>query len=156
MEAGSEAVVFEVARTIDGYEVAEAYRSKELGKTYAIPVLHEGHLYGFKGQFLTCIEAATGKRVWRSRPPGGRGLILVDGHLVIYGAAGTIIVAEATPEGYAEKAKLEALASSGYTWPSFADGKVFVVAKDADRPPPYRPNSPVRKVRIGKPVSISC
>jgi enterochelin esterase-like enzyme/outer membrane protein assembly factor BamB len=121
-----QAVVLEVERAISRYEVSEAYRSTELGRSYAMPVFHDGHLYGFKGQFLTCVDAATGERVWKSRPPGGRGLILVDGHLVIFGSEGRVVVAEATPEGYVEKARTDALDGSGYTWPAFADGKVFI------------------------------
>jgi enterochelin esterase-like enzyme/outer membrane protein assembly factor BamB len=124
--ASGAAVVLQVGATDDGFEVEELYRSKELGNTYAVPVYHDGHLYGFKGQFLTCVNAETGERVWKSRPPGGRGLILVDWHLVVFGAEGNVVVAEATPEGYREKTRLQALDGSGYTWPSFADGQIFV------------------------------
>ncbi len=124
--AGGDAVVLEVGKSADGYEVKELYRSKELGNTYAAPVFHGGHLYGFRRQFLTCINAETGERLWKSRPPGGRGLILVDGHLVVFGAGGNVVLVEATPDGYREKARLQALDGSGYTWPSFADGKIFV------------------------------
>jgi enterochelin esterase-like enzyme len=106
--------------------VAELYRSNALGGNYAPPVHHEGHLYGFRGQILTCVNAETGERVWRSREPGGDGLILVDGSLVIFGAKGNVVVAAATPEGYVEKARLQALEGSSLTWPSFADGRIFV------------------------------
>jgi len=121
-----EAAVFEASRAVEGYEAREVYRSKELGGTYAPPVYHDGHLYGFKRQFLTCINAKTGERLWKSRPPGGRGLILVDDHLVVFGAEGNVVVVEATPEGYREKSRLQALNASGYTWPSFADGRIYV------------------------------
>jgi len=124
--ASGAAVVLQVGATDEGFEVKELYRSEELGNTYAVPVYHDGHLYGFKGQFLTCVNAETGERVWKSRPPGGRGLILVDWHLVVFGAEGNVVVAEATPEGYREKTRLQALDGSGYTWPSFADGQIFV------------------------------
>jgi len=120
------AVRFKVSKSDGGYEIEEVYRSKDLGGTYALPVSFEGHLYGFKGQFLTCVKADTGKMVWKSRPPGGRGLILIDGHLVVYAAKGNIVVVKATPDGYMETARLQALEGSGYTWPSFAGDTVFV------------------------------
>ncbi|MFQ5669099.1 MAG: PQQ-binding-like beta-propeller repeat protein [Acidobacteriota bacterium] len=123
---GGEATVFKVARSAAGYQVSEMYRSPELGKTYALPVYHQGYLYGFKGQILACVDARSGARVWRSRPPGGRGLILVDGHLVIFAARGQVVLAKASPEGYLEEARVQALGASAHTWPSFADGKVFV------------------------------
>jgi hypothetical protein len=49
-----------------------------------------------------------------------------DWHLVVFGAEGNVVVAEGTPEGYREKTRLQALDGSGYTWPSFADGQIFV------------------------------
>lgn len=120
------ATVFEVSHGEAGWAVAELYRTETLGQNYTPPVYHDGHLYGFRGQVLTCIKAADGERVWRSRPPGGDGLILVDGHLVIFGAKGNVVVAAATPEGYRERARVQALDGSALTWPAFADGRVIV------------------------------
>ena len=45
---------------------------------------------------------------------------------MIFGAKGSVVVARATPEGYQERASLQALEGSGLTWPSFSDGKIFV------------------------------
>ena len=53
-------------------------------------------------------------------------MILVDGHLVILANEGFVVVVQATPEGYREKARVQVLERDGLTWPSFADGKVFV------------------------------
>lgn len=118
--------VFGARRDGDTWKVSELYRTPELGGTYALPVYHDGHLYGFRRQFLTAVDAATGEAKWKSRPPGGRGLILVDDHLVVYGAEGHVAIVEATPVAYREVAKLQLLEGSGYTWPSFADGLVYV------------------------------
>jgi enterochelin esterase-like enzyme/outer membrane protein assembly factor BamB len=120
------AAVFEAGQNEEGVQITEVYRSRELGGSYALPVLHEGHLYGFRGEFLTCINAATGERIWKSRPPGGGGLILVDDHLVIYGSQGHVVVAEASSSGYVEKARTKALEGSALTWPSFSEGKIYV------------------------------
>ncbi|MEM7350552.1 MAG: PQQ-binding-like beta-propeller repeat protein [Acidobacteriota bacterium] len=106
--------------------VQEVWRSNALRGNYAIPAPYEGHLYGFSGRFLTCIDAATGEAVWKSRPPGGGNLVLVDGHLVIQAPSGEVVVAEATAEGYVEKARVQALERGSYTRPSFAGGRVFL------------------------------
>jgi len=119
-------VAFKVSVGDGGMSVEELYRTRELGRSYAAPVYHDGHLYGFKGDFLTCVKASSGERVWRSRPPGGKGLILVDESLVIWGAEGNVVIAEATPEGYKERARFQALDGSSLTWPSFAYGRVYV------------------------------
>lgn len=104
----------------------ELYRTKALGNSYALPVYREGHLYGFRGQILSCVDAETGERVWRSRPPGGRGLILVEDKLVVFGAGGNVVIADASPEGYRERARIEALDASAYTWPAYAGGRILV------------------------------
>jgi enterochelin esterase-like enzyme/outer membrane protein assembly factor BamB len=123
---GRAAVRFKVSKDDSGYSIQELYRSEDLGGTYALPVEHKGYIYGFKRQFLTCIDAGTGELVWKSRPPGGRGLILVDGHLIVYAAQGNVVVVKATPEGYMETARVQAMEGSGYTWPSFAGNQIFV------------------------------
>ncbi len=64
--------------------------------------------------------------MWRSRSAGGRGLILVDGHLVILTKHGDVVLVEATPEGYREKARLRVLESDDVTPASFAAGRIFV------------------------------
>lgn len=119
-------VAFEVRPEGEGFRVSEAFRCRDLGNTYAPPVRCGDHLYGLRGEFLTCVDARSGERVWKSRPPGGRGLILVGDRLVIYGAEGRVVVARATPEGYREEANLQALESSALTWPSFADGRIYL------------------------------
>lgn len=118
--------MFEVSEADGAFEVREAFRSRELGRSYATPVAHDGYLYGFKSDFLTCIDGSTGKRVWKSRPPGGRGLILVDDRLIVFGAEGVVAVVKASPEDYIEEARTTALSHTGYTWPSFLDGQVLV------------------------------
>ena len=87
---------------------------------------YEGYLYGYSGNFLTCVDAATGEMVWKSRPPGVGNLVLIDGHLVILARTGDIVVAEATPEAYREVSRVQALDRGYFTRPSFAGGRVYV------------------------------
>ncbi len=122
----SGAVAFEVRESGSGYVATEIWRSSELKASFATPVFHEGFVYGFSGEFLTCVSARDGSRVWRSRPPGGRGLILLDGRLVIFGAGGALVVAEASPDGYEELSRAKIFGRSSSTYPSFANGTIFV------------------------------
>ena len=121
--------VFEAKKKKDsttGWKLREAWTSTHLKGSLATPVLLEGQLYGFDGDFLTCVDASTGERVWKSRPPGGRGVILVDGHLVILGNDGNVVAVEASPEGYIEKARVKVFEAGTYTYPSYDDGLFFV------------------------------
>ncbi|MEM6704494.1 MAG: PQQ-binding-like beta-propeller repeat protein [Acidobacteriota bacterium] len=125
---GRESALFQVRKEAEGFSVEEAWRARVLRSqgNFASPVPHEGHLYGFSGSFLSCVDAATGEEVWRSRPPGRGGLVLVDGHLFVLARSGDVVVAEATPEGYVEKARVNALDRGYFTRPSFAGGFVYV------------------------------
>lgn len=91
-------------------------------------VSHGDHLYGFGGEFLVCLDAATGKTVWKEKTYPGS-LIAVDGHLVaISQAAGILRVIEATPAGYREKGRLEVFTPGAPTDtpPSFAGRRIYL------------------------------
>jgi outer membrane protein assembly factor BamB len=91
-------------------------------------VAQDGFLYGFSGQFLVCVDAATGEPRWRQKVNAGT-LIRVGRHLLILGEqSGILRVVEATPDAYrpvAEAPVLNAGAQSS-TGPSYADGRIFV------------------------------
>ncbi|MEE8170409.1 MAG: alpha/beta hydrolase-fold protein, partial [Phycisphaerae bacterium] len=53
-------------------------------------------------------------------------LILVDGHLVIITKKGSLHVAQATPKGYAEIARVALFEDLAWSHPSFADGRIYV------------------------------
>ena len=114
-------------RQWQGDKSTTAWTTHELRGTYGTPIVHQGYLYGFTRHALTCIDARTGKRIWRSRAPGGgKGLILVDDHLVIFSVTGHLIVVKASNEGYVERARLKLSTADGYAAPAFADGRIFV------------------------------
>lgn len=110
----------------DGVAVTQLWEGRALRNSYAVPVYHKGHVYGFSSRFLTCIDAATGRPKWRSRPPGDGFPILVDGHLVILTKDGSLHVAEARPEGFEEKARLQLFSDLAWTPPGFGGGSFFV------------------------------
>lgn len=117
-----------VLREGDRWRAAPLWRTADLQASVSPPVFHAGHLFGFAGDFLACVDAATGKAVWKEKLYPGS-LILVDGHLVILStSAGLLRVAEASAAGYREKARLEVLARGAPTWapPSYAGRRVFV------------------------------
>lgn len=118
--------LYQLAATDGGYELRELWQSRGLRGTYAIPVPYEGHLYGYAGNILSCVDATSGETVWKSRPPGGGFLVLVDGHLVIQTNDGHLVVAEATPDGYVETARTQVLEKSEFHAPVFAGGRFYV------------------------------
>jgi outer membrane protein assembly factor BamB/enterochelin esterase-like enzyme len=126
LSGNDESKAFAVRRDGDAWKIEPAWSTTAIKGSFATPVLHEGHLYGFDNDFLTCISAADGTKVWKSRPPGGRGLVLVDGRLIIFANDGSIVSADATPAGYVETGRLAVSDAGTWTYPSFANGVVYV------------------------------
>jgi enterochelin esterase-like enzyme/outer membrane protein assembly factor BamB len=120
-------VAFDIVKGADGaLAVKEAFRSRAFADTFALPVHHEGVIYGFTGRFLTAIDAASGEILWRSRPPGGNGVALVDGKLVVLDLEGNVVVIEANRQEYREIARAKALDNGNFAPPAVAGGNVFV------------------------------
>jgi len=109
-----------------GDGVEEVWQTRAFGNTYALPVLIGDHFYGFSGTVLTCVDAAGGEIVWRSRGLNGLGLSAVDGRLAVVSADGELVLVDASPDGYREINRVPVLERGNYAVPSFADG-LFVV-----------------------------
>ncbi|MCP4653874.1 MAG: PQQ-binding-like beta-propeller repeat protein, partial [bacterium] len=121
-------LLFRIGKADGGYRVEELWRTRALALRpgMALPVFYQGYLYGFTGAFLTCVDAATGETTWKSRPPGAGNLVVVDGHLVILAATGELVVAAATPAGYREQTRVQAIETGSVARPTFAAGRIYV------------------------------
>ena len=119
--------VVEVTATDEGYEVAEVWRNKEMKNHFATSIYYQGHLYGFDGSILKCLDAETGGEKWKTRGYGKGTLIVADGHLILLGEQGNLGLAEATPEGFVEKANAQVFRHSKcWTVPSLAEGRIYL------------------------------
>ena len=121
-----ESMLVRVQRKGEEFRVEELWRTRNIRQSHNLSVYHEGYIYGYSNRFLTCIDAETGRTVWKSRPPGPGFLILVDDHLVILTRKGRMHVAEASPDGYKEEAAAQIFEPHAWTPPSFANGKIYV------------------------------
>ena len=95
----------------------EIYFTREMQNHHGGLVLVNGYLYGFHNSILTCLEFATGKRMWQHRSVGKGSLSYADGHLYILSEDNVAGLAEASPTGYREKGRFT-IADQG--WPSWA------------------------------------
>ncbi len=106
----------------------EIYFSKDMMNHHGGVVLVNGYLYGFSNAMLTCLEFATGKRMWSNRSVGKGALTYADGMLFLLGENNTVGLAEASPTGYLEKGRFQ-IPDQG--WPSWAHpvvvgGKLYI------------------------------
>jgi enterochelin esterase-like enzyme/outer membrane protein assembly factor BamB len=107
------------------YEVTELWSGGAIKSSYVQPVYHDGYLYGMNSKIFTCVNAATGKTVWRSREAGDGFPTVVGDHLVIMNKPGTLRVAEATPEGYREITSIELFDEHSWSAPAYANGHLY-------------------------------
>ncbi len=124
----NDAKLARLKKTGETFEVEPVWTKPAFRSRIAPPVHKDGHIYGFEGDDLVCLRAATGDVVWKQRIYAGS-LILVDDALVILSASGGAVrVVEATPSGYRERGKLEVLnrGAQAEAPPSFAAGMIFV------------------------------
>jgi outer membrane protein assembly factor BamB len=124
----NDAKLARLKKTGEAFEVESLWAKPVFRSRIAPPVHRDGHIYGFNGDDLVCLRAATGDVVWKQRIYAGS-LILVDDALVILSASGGVVrVVEATPSGYRERGVLEVFNRGAQTEapPSFASGMIFV------------------------------
>lgn len=121
-----DSVGVEIVKNGAAFAARELYRTNAFAGTFALPVYQDGVLYGFSGRFLTALDAATGQILWRSRPPGGGNLALVDGKLAVLNGEGELVLVAADRKEYREIARVKALENGNLISPAFAGGAFFV------------------------------
>ncbi len=125
---GTSSSLLKLGREGGAWKASEVWKSPRL-KGGLSPTVHEGgSLFGFGGQYLLCVDAATGELRWREKTNSGA-LIRVGRHLVLLGEqSGLLRLAEAAPAGFVEVARATAFnaGAQSTTGPSYADGRIFV------------------------------
>ncbi len=113
---------------VDGQqaEVEEVWHNREMKNKFSSSVLHEGHLYGFDEKTFKCIDAATGETKWKFRGLGHGSLTFADGHFVVLGDDGTLVLVEATAEAYREKGRAQIFDGKTWTVPTLSGGKLYL------------------------------
>ncbi|MFN4258462.1 MAG: SUMF1/EgtB/PvdO family nonheme iron enzyme [Gemmataceae bacterium] len=113
-------------------KLAEVWSSgQSLSNHYNTSVHHDGHLYGIHGRQeggaaqLRCVELKTGKVLWSQEQFGCASLILVEGHLLALNEKGELLLIEATPTGYREKARAALLTSPCRADIALAQGRLY-------------------------------
>lgn len=123
-----EAVMLKLARNGDRLSATELWRSPRLRNAYSPTILRQGHLFGFNGPFLSCVDAATGEVEWRQRMHEGTIVGAGDNLFVLGRTSGNIHVVEASPAGFTEVTRAAVLTpgATSMTGPSVAGHRVFV------------------------------
>jgi outer membrane protein assembly factor BamB len=107
----------------------ELYFTKNMMNHHGGVVLVNGYVYGFHGDaVLTCVEFATGKRMWANRSVGKGSLAYADGMLYLLSENHLVGLAEANPNSYVEKGRFTIPDQGRPSWahPVVAGGKLYI------------------------------
>jgi outer membrane protein assembly factor BamB len=130
---GTGAIVLRVGSN----QIEELWKSDEvMSNHYNTCIQSKGYLYGFDGRQeegarLRCIELKTGKVRWTDTHRGCGSMILAEGNLIILNEHGQLVLVEATPDSYKEKARAQALTGPCRSPIALADGLLY--ARDAKK-----------------------
>ena len=95
------------------------------------PGLRNGYLYGLDDGLLACVDATTGRRIWKDgRFGSGQTLIVGDG-IVVQNENGTVHLCAASPDGFREFGSIAALSSKTWNQPAVA-GRYLLVRNDRE------------------------
>jgi outer membrane protein assembly factor BamB len=117
-----------VARSSDGWKVEEAWTTRNLKPYFNDFVVHKGHVYGFDGSILACIDVKDAQRKWKGgRYGNGQFLLLRDQDLLlVLSEEGDLALVSATPERFQEFAKFKALDDKSWNHPVVVGNTLFV------------------------------
>jgi len=107
-------------------KVDEIWTSRKMKNQFSSSIYLDGYFYGFDNKNLTCLDAKTGEMRWRERDLGHGSLMLADGHLIVLGDKGQLVLVEASPEAYREKGRVQLFKGKTWTVPTLSDGRLFV------------------------------
>lgn len=91
-------------------------------------VIHDGIIYGFDDSTFCCVEASTGKKLWRKGQFGkGQVLLLLDqGLLLIVSEKGAVVLARANPKDLEVLGSFQAIDGKTWNHPVVAHGRLYV------------------------------
>jgi outer membrane protein assembly factor BamB len=123
---GIGAHLFRVTQEESGMSAEEVWSSRVIRAHFSSCAVHEDHIYGFDNATLKCIVTATGEQKWSKRGLGRGSLIVAEDHLIVLSDKGRLLLLEATPAGYVEKGRVQALEGRSWTAPVLAGGKLYL------------------------------
>ncbi len=123
---GVGAKLLEFSNRGDALEVSELWHSIRLKSKFANFFVIGDYIYGLDDGILTCLELATGERVWKRGRYGHGQMILVGTTILLMAEDGRLVAIEPSPEGLKEISSFQAL--DGHTWnPPALAGELLVV-----------------------------
>jgi outer membrane protein assembly factor BamB len=104
-----------IERSTEPWTFTELWTSNRIQPNFNDFVVHKGHIYGYRGMQLVCVDGENGERTWAGDRFGGQILLLEEQDLLlILTEEGDVVLVKAIPDAYEKVAKMSAL--FGRTW----------------------------------------
>ena len=105
-----------LAHGTGGWTIEERWTSVRLKPYFNDSVIHDGHVYGFDGPILACIDVVDGTRKWKGGRYGrGQFILLADQDLLlVLSEKGELALVKVAPDQFKELARFPAI--TGKTW----------------------------------------
>ncbi len=111
----------------DGKLQAEAVWSDDNLRTkFSTALVKDGYAYGLSEGIFTCIDLATGERVWKGGRYGFGQNLLVGNVILVTTERGDVVLLEATPEEHRELAEFKAIDGVAWNPPALAGAFLLV------------------------------
>ena len=125
---GVGAAVLRISPSSEGGGLAaqEVWSGSHMKNHFSSSLVLDGHLYGFDNATLKCLDVATGELRWAKRGYGKGSLIAADGALYVLTDRGRLVQVRATPEGFEEMGRVQALDGRTWTAPVLSRGQLFL------------------------------
>jgi outer membrane protein assembly factor BamB len=126
VSTGRGSMLARLAKGADGIHVSQVWQSNEMKNHFNSSVVHDGTVYGFDNAILKAVSLATGQRAWAKRGFEKGSLIVADGKLIVLGERGLLVQAPASPKGFEETGRVQALNDKCWTSPTLAGGRLYL------------------------------
>ena len=117
-----------VAHGSGGWTAEERWTSNGLKPSFNDSVVLDGHMYGFDGSILACIDTKDGKRKWKGGRYGAGQLVLLRDQslLLVLSEEGEVVLVKAAPDQFTELARISAIEGKTWNHPVLAGDRLLV------------------------------
>ena len=119
------ALLLEVRRAEDGFEVAEVWREPRMRNSWQSSVAYRDSILGFDNATLKLL-GADGATVWAKRGLGKGTLVLADDLIFLLSDRGRLTLAEWSTERFVEVGSMQVFDGVTFTSPTVARGRLFL------------------------------
>lgn len=123
---GHGSAVVEVLSNSQKFSAKTVWENTKMKNKFTSSVLENGYLYGLDEAILACIQADTGQLKWKGGHYGYGQVLIASGHLIVLSESGELALVKATPDGYQELARFQAIEGKTWNHPAISGGRLLV------------------------------